>query len=147
MAYRRASDWDAHGRTRHIDANGYARVYVDGEFEYEHRVVWTETHGPIPDGHHVHHVNHVRDDNRPENLRLIDGREHNRRHTAARHRSGTLDNRLSLSGKWREDVDGAYIVRRKREGASYRQIGRELGCDHHVVKRHFIAATTEGAGT
>ena len=36
-----------------------------------HRVVWAAFNGPIPEGHVVHHKNHVRDDNRLENLIAI----------------------------------------------------------------------------
>lgn len=41
-----------------------------------HRLVWTTTHGPIPDGWHVHHVNGNRADNRLSNLSLIHGGTH-----------------------------------------------------------------------
>lgn len=125
---------------RRVDANGYVRLFRDGESLYEHRVVWEEHFGAIPDGFHVHHKNHDRSDNRPENLEVVEGREHNRRHTTHRHRTRSLDARLSLSARWL-DLDSDYIIRRRTEGASYRQIGREIGRDHHVVKRHYIEAT------
>jgi hypothetical protein len=38
--------------------------------KYEHRLVWELYHGPIPDGMHIDHINHIRDDNRLCNLRL-----------------------------------------------------------------------------
>lgn len=35
-----------------------------------HRLVWTQLHGPIPDGLTINHRNGVKGDNRPENLEL-----------------------------------------------------------------------------
>ena len=36
-----------------------------------YRALWQEHHGPIPEGHVIHHVNGDRKDNRIENLRLL----------------------------------------------------------------------------
>jgi len=43
----------------------------------EHIVVWEETNGrPLPEGWVVHHINGKRDDNRPENLMAMPGKNH-----------------------------------------------------------------------
>lgn len=66
-------------------ANGYRRVSVtiDGKRRdmLAHRVAWILSHGAIPDGMQVDHVNGIRDDNRLCNLRLVLHQEnaHNRR--------------------------------------------------------------------
>lgn len=120
-----------------MDANGYMRKRRGPKMptEYEHRIVWEDAHGPIPAGYHIHHKNHVRDDNRLENLELVDGRRHNADHTRERHTAGQMavgrDKAL-----WRHDIDDEYIARRYREGASLRQIGREVGATHNVVTAH-----------
>ena len=45
-----------------------------------HRKVWMSVNGPIPKGHHVHHVDGNRAHNALSNLELKEGREHSRLH-------------------------------------------------------------------
>lgn len=45
-----------------------------------HRDVYQAFHGPIPRGHHVHHKDHDRANNHPENLVLLTAGDHMRRH-------------------------------------------------------------------
>jgi len=55
---------------------------------YEHRVVWEDANGPIPPGHHVHHRNGNKLDNRLENLELLTHGDHIRLHLQGRTRDG-----------------------------------------------------------
>lgn len=41
-----------------------------------HRYVWAEANGSIPRGMHVHHKNHIKSDNRLENLALLRRTDH-----------------------------------------------------------------------
>jgi len=46
-------------------------------YVFEHIVVWEKAHGkPVPKNHHIHHLNGVRDDNRPENLVVVSKFKH-----------------------------------------------------------------------
>lgn len=58
-----------------FDRDGYMRVNVIHNGKHTtlriHRVVAHAFHGPCPDGHVPDHINRVRHDNRPENLRYI----------------------------------------------------------------------------
>lgn len=77
-----------------VTAQGYRRVYCPGHptamadgYALEHRKVWHDTNGPIPPGHEIHHVNHQRLDNRPENLKAIANGDHQALHARLRRAS------------------------------------------------------------
>lgn len=58
----------------------HPNVPKDG-YMFEHRLVWEATHGRLLERHlHVHHINGIRDDNRPENLVALTRAEHRRLH-------------------------------------------------------------------
>lgn len=71
----------ASGRMRYVDKDGYARIYrpdhprASKNWILEHRVVVEEQLGRLLDAHEtVHHINGIKDDNRPENLQVRSGR-------------------------------------------------------------------------
>jgi hypothetical protein len=45
-----------------------------------HREIWKDTHGPIPDGWHVHHIDHDASNNDPANLTCVPADEHRAHH-------------------------------------------------------------------
>lgn len=70
---------------RSVAVNGYVRLTLsDGRRVYEHRWIWQQTHGPIPPGAMIHHINEQKTDNRLENLKLVlNQREHSDEHGGA----------------------------------------------------------------
>lgn len=82
--YRRK--WPRLDDDRFIDRGGYIKVRNPNptrkgeEFLFEHRIVWAKFHNRcIPKGWHIHHLNGVRTDNRPENLVALAPKNHPRR--------------------------------------------------------------------
>lgn len=135
-----------HGKRPNIGARythptlGYVLVITEAGQKYEHRVIWEQHYGPIPEGYHVHHRNHVKDDNRIENLELVEGRRHNRDHTRERHKNGDFVLRASSNKNWIADLDNDEIVRRKDAGESFRSIARCMGSNHTTVSLHYRRA-------
>ncbi|QGZ15006.1 HNH endonuclease [Salmonella phage LPSTLL] len=57
---------------------GYLLFDFKGKKHPAHRVIWEMHYGTIPDGMEIDHINHIRDDNRIENLRLASHAENTR---------------------------------------------------------------------
>lgn len=69
--------------SRRKDANGYwlVKVREGGRWDKEHILVAEEAIGRnLLPGEHVHHINCIRDDNRPENLAVLPAAQHSSAH-------------------------------------------------------------------
>lgn len=54
---------------------GYIVFAFMGKQYRSHRVIWEIKNKPIPEGMEIDHINHIRDDNRIDNLRVVTRRE------------------------------------------------------------------------
>jgi hypothetical protein len=59
-----------------INAWGHLKVRIGGVFIYAHRIVWAMTYGKWPEKS-LDHINGIKTDNRPENLREATDLENN----------------------------------------------------------------------
>lgn len=67
---------------RQVTPKGYLRFKLPGENKQvlEHNWVWIKCNGDIPTGMQIHHKNEDKQDNRIENLELLDCVSHKRQH-------------------------------------------------------------------
>jgi hypothetical protein len=74
------------GVTYGLDNDGYYKTGKTRGHKVRllHRDVWAAANGPIPDGWHVHHVDHDRDNNDPSNLQALPAAVHNHHHAPDR---------------------------------------------------------------
>lgn len=72
-------------------SHGYRQIMVDGKMYAAHRLAWFYVHGHWPK-HQIDHINHVRDDNRIENLRCATSQQNNQ------NRSLNCNNTSGVSG-------------------------------------------------
>lgn len=96
-------------RYGHIDVTtGYRRGSItlikhQIKMYYEHRLVWMWHGLSIPEGMQIDHINHDRNDNRIENLRVVTNREN------GRNKSGVKGKRFGVkklpSGNWAAEIN------------------------------------------
>ena len=65
--------------------NGYERVHITAKKRSfaKHRLIWIMHNGAIPVGMQVDHINNVPNDNRIENLQLLNNSENNQKKYAS----------------------------------------------------------------
>ena len=82
--------------------NGYRRVSVQSKSIGAHNIIYIMHNGDTPKGLEVDHIDHNRQNNRIENLRLVTRLENNHNKTLSkRNKSGTHGVRRIENGKWR----------------------------------------------
>lgn len=81
----------------HVRVHGYAEGKV--QHQYTARMVYEYFFGGIPEGHIIHHLNMIENDNHWDNLQALTPAMHNSIHYAERHRAGFSKNHKVVSVK------------------------------------------------
>lgn len=124
----------AYGTGRSESAvNGYPRIWSPGHplamadgYVLEHRLVWFEHHGPIPEGFEVHHEDRDHGNNDISNLSLLTEAEHHAEHA----RLGTTVR--NQYGTWEVGAGQGAALRRRRAEATERNCVRCGGDIAHL---------------
>jgi len=84
--------------------SGYVRVGVDGTKFRAHRIIYAMYHVDCSTEKQIDHINGVRDDNRIENLRLVDHAQNTRNVVLSK------KNKVGVSGIWYNKARNKYEV-------------------------------------
>lgn len=98
-----------------------------------HRYVYERVHGEIPKGYQVHHIDHDKGNNEPDNLRLLTKSEHMRLHGEEL----TDEQRQWKRDNLRTKAVPASIAWRRTEEA------REMYKRHYEAMKHLLHARVE----
>lgn len=119
---------------RDPDSGYYGRRYPRSVFM--HRYVWERHNGAIPDGYHVHHIDHDKSNNRLENLELLSASEHSSMHSRESEWVGSEANRKQLveaakkAVAWHKSEEGrAWHSEHARKCMENRPRHRKICCE------------------
>lgn len=111
------------GRSAYIDGHKFIKDRKTGYYLSNHRIgekrtrlhvyVWEKYNGKTPEGYHIHHKDHNKDNNEMENLELMTQAEHLRLHVMERTeeqkekmRENLINKAIPASKEWHRSEEG-----------------------------------------
>lgn len=106
-----------------------------------HRVVWEHHHGPIPKGHHVHHIDGDRSNNDIFNLECVPGGEHLSRHMRDPSRAAHLQKAIAAAQLAARDWHASEEGRKwhSERGKANGQLQARFGCKCEECGKEFLS--------
>ncbi|VXD04922.1 conserved hypothetical protein [Enterobacterales bacterium 8AC] len=98
-------------------SNGYKVVSVNKRLYFTHRIIWVMHYGDIPVGYEIDHINHVKDDNRVSNLRLVTHSDNQK------NLSMLKNNSSGINGVFSDKRNGNWIAQIKPRGKKTKHLG------------------------
>lgn len=91
--------------------DGYIQIKLDSTLYLAHRIIWIMHYGEITDPLQVDHINHIRNDNRIENLRLVTHQDNSKNCSKnAKNISGTVGVYFhKAANKWCAQIGKQYL--------------------------------------
>lgn len=108
--------------------DGYLQVNVGYRFRRVHRIVWEMFNGDIPEGMQIDHINHIRTDNRIENLRLVTCKEN------SKNKSRSKNNRSGVTGVYFDNYSSKWKAQIKTDNG-IKHLGRFLDISDAIAAR------------
>ena len=121
----------------------YRYKIINGKRIPEHRAVIEELLGvTLREDQVVHHINGIKTDNRPDNLQVMDRKEHSRLHASAMPQTSEKIRKVSEARRGKSNPEARAltgeqvenVVKALHEGATVTSLARELGVSDHVIR-------------
>ena len=98
-----------------------------------HRAAWESLNGPVPKGHHVHHKDHDRANNQPENLECVPRAAHLSHHSSSPEakeiaRRSLAANARPAAAAWHSSPEGLEFHRQLGAMTASRLVERTVTC-------------------
>ena len=145
----------------HYNQNGYRMKYMPKHeradmngYVFEHIVVWENANGrKIPDGFVVHHINGKKDDNDPNNLKLLSRAEHVRLHRTGSKIAEQTKRKIGDRAKTRyankenhpryKNIDISILQEEVRSGATVKSVCQRYGINKSTYYKKIKEITHE----
>lgn len=108
--------WRRYPSSEHLSNRRYFQRGAADRPIWLHRAIWASVHGPIPKGHHIHHVDGDTGNNTVENLECLTPKQHAEHHVWSDERRSRnrehLEGIRHLTKSWHASEEGLRVHRR-----------------------------------